>query len=53
MITNGSETEKRAGAEIADRPDRGRRVTRTGRAEAANAARARTVDLGRDARTPR
>ena len=49
----GSDNEQRAGAGIAYGPDRRRRVTRTGRADAAEAARARTFDIGSDAGTPR
>ena len=53
MTVELSDTEKRAGMGIADRPNRQPLVTRVGPVEAAKAARARTLDVRRDARTPR
>ena len=52
MMEDG-EAEKRTGAGIAYGPERRALVTRTGRAEAAEAARARTLDVASDARTSR
>ncbi len=53
MTLDVSDTEKRAGVGIADGPDRQPLVAGTGPAEAADAARARTLDVGSDAGTPR
>jgi hypothetical protein len=53
MTREVSNTEKRAGLRIAYGPDRQPRVARTGPPKAAEAARARTLDVGSDAGTPR
>jgi hypothetical protein len=53
MTLEMSDTKKRTGVWGADGPDRQPLVARTGPAEAAEAVRARPLDVGSDAGAPR